>query len=211
MMSSADANEKTGAIVRCFVALDSPAELKERVSALIEQMRTAEGGRKIRWVRPDGVHLTLKFLGDVPAERIAEINAALSFALAGLEDAAFDLALEGLGSFGKPDAPRVIWVGVGGNRSRLNRLQKVVEKTLNPMGFPPDARGYNPHLTLGRVPDLGREERAALTRLLSRYTNSPEVNFGRFPVTEAVLMQSDLRPAGAIYTPIAHFPLIEAD
>jgi 2'-5' RNA ligase len=198
--------EKTGAKVRCFVAIDTPAELKERVSALIARMRGMEGGRKVRWVKPDGVHLTLKFLGDVPAEQIAEITAALASGIAEAGSAAFDLSLGGLGSFGKPGAPRVIWVGVGGDKATLNKLQQAVEKALNPLGFVPEERGFNPHLTLGRVPELGREERAALSRLLDRYTNSPEVQFGRFSVSEAVLMESDRRPDGAVYTPIAHFP-----
>lgn len=188
------------------MAVDTPAELKEQVSALISRMRNSEGGRKVRWVKPDGVHLTLKFLGDVPAEQISEINAALSSAIIGAGSAAFDLSLGGLGSFGKPGAPRVIWVGVGGDKAALNKLQKVVEATLNPLGFPPEDRGFNPHLTLGRVPELGREERAALSRLLDRYTNSSEVQFGSFSVAEAVLMESDRRPDGAVYTPIAHFP-----
>jgi len=199
--------EGTGkAKVRCFVALDTPPALKEAVSALINRMRSSEGGRKVKWVRPDGVHLTLKFLGDVPREQISEIEAAVSEAIKGLGTAAFDLSLGGLGQFGKPGAPRVIWLGLGGDRPTLNRLQQSVEKALNPLGFPPEERGFNPHLTLGRVPELGREERAALSRLLERFANSPDVQFGRFPIHEAVLMESDRRPDGAVYTPIYHFP-----
>lgn len=192
--------------VRCFVALDTPLALKEAVSALIDQMRSTEGGRKVKWVRPDGIHLTLKFLGDVPSEQVSEIEAAVSVALQGLETAAFDLTLGGLGQFGKPGEPRVIWLALGGDRPTLNRLQQSVEKALNPLGFPSEERGFNPHLTLGRVPELGREERAALNRLLDRFAASPDVQFGSFSSQEAVLMESDRRPDGAVYTPIAHFP-----
>ncbi len=197
---------ETKARIRCFVAIDTPQSLKEQVSELINNMRSSEGGRKVKWVRPDGVHSTLKFLGDIPAERLPELNTALSEALHGWnEPNTFELSLGGLGSFGKPDAPRVIWLGIGGNRLLLSRLQQVVEKTLNPLGFPPEDRNYSPHLTLGRVPELNREELAAISRLLARYKDLPEVRFGSFSVSEAVLMESDRQPTGAVYTPIAHY------
>jgi 2'-5' RNA ligase len=198
--------KNTKPIVRCFVALDTPTELKEQVNALIVRLRSAEGGRKVRWVQPDGVHLTLKFLGDVPAEKIPEINAALSSTLSGGGRATFDLTLHGLSHFGKPDAPKVIWLRLKGDRTALNQTQLAVEKALNPLGFPPEARGFNPHLTLGRVPELSREELSTLVSLLNRFADSPEVQFKRFSITEAVLMESDLRPEGAFYIPLVHYP-----
>jgi 2'-5' RNA ligase len=198
--------------VRCFVAVDTPPALKEQVSQLISRMRVAQGGQKLKWVKPDGVHLTLKFLGNVPSAKVTEIEAAVTAAINELSPAAFDLSLGGLGRFGKPDAPRVIWLGVEGNKTALNKLQQTVEKALNPLGFPPENRPYSPHLTLARVPEfLGREERNALVRLLERYTGSPEVQFGNFSIDEVVLMESDRRPDGAVYTPIIHFPFHRKD
>ena len=193
--------------LRCFVALDTPASLKAEVGNLIEQLRISEGGDKAGWVKPDGVHITLKFLGNVTAAKVNEIKVALSEALARPERATFDLSLGGLGQFGEPNAPRVIWLGINGNRSALNQLQQSVEHTLNGLGFAPEERGYNPHLTLAYVPALKPEEIIALNQLLTRFATSPETYFAPFSLSEAVLMKSDRRADGIFYSSVEHFPL----
>lgn len=194
--------------IRCFVAVDTPGWLKVQLGDLMARLKIHEGGRKVRWVRPDGLHVTLKFLGDVATEKVPQIEAAVLSALSEPRLSAFDLSLSGLGSFGTPNAPHVIWLGLNGNRPALSQLQATIEEALNPLGFLPDQRGFNPHLTLGYLPKLHREEVGALNDLLAQPPIELKGQFGPFSVTEAVLMQSDLRPSGAIYTPLKHFPFV---
>jgi 2'-5' RNA ligase len=189
--------------MRCFVAIDLPQSLKDQLNSLIEGLKQADKGRKARWVRPDGIHLTLKFLGEVAPEKIPEIIAGTIEALSQPEIEPFNLLVGKLGVFPNLNAPRVMWVGVDGNLKALDQLQKAVEKALNPLGFPTEARPFSPHLTIGRVPDIGPEEKRKLGLLIQNYQG--QTNFGAFQVEEAVLMQSEVRPEGAIYTLLQNF------
>lgn len=189
--------------VRCFVAIDLPTDLKAELTSLITHLRTSAIGNGVRWVRPDGIHLTLKFLGEVPRSRQAEIETATATTLSNLQTTPFELTAGGLGVFPKPDQPRVIWVGLGGDLSALARTQKQVEMALANIGFPPENRAFSPHLTLGRVMDVGHEQKLEIGQFLKNYR--VDAVLSRFRVTEAVLMESDLQPSGAIYTPLTHF------
>lgn len=189
--------------LRCFVAVDLPSDLKQQLTDLISSLKSAATSNSIRWVRPDGIHLTLKFLGEVPAERQGEIEAATTAALANPQTKPFELTAGGLGVFPKPSQPRVIWVGLSGNLQALAHLQKQVETALAHIGFPPESRAFSPHLTLGRVPDLSLEEKQRIGQFIQNYPVKSEL--ARFEVNEAVLMESILRPEGAIYRPLTHF------
>lgn len=189
--------------LRCFVAIDLPPDLKTQLSDLIRDFHNSTIGDYVRWVRPDGIHLTLKFLGEVPRQRRSEIETATANSLASSRTVPFELTAGGLGVFPKPDQPRVIWVGLSGDLSALAQTQKQVEVALAAIGFPPENRAFSPHLTLGRVPDVGREQKAEIGKFLRSYKVAAVMS--RFIVREAVLMESDLRPSGAIYTPLTHF------
>jgi RNA 2',3'-cyclic 3'-phosphodiesterase len=190
-------------MVRCFVALEMPESLKSALTALCQDLGQQFGQRtNLRWVRPNGIHLTLKFLGDVEDERIPQVQEAVSNALAQVTP--FELKIAGLGCFPKPDAPRVIWVGLGGNLAGLNHAQRLTESALTAIGFAPENYNFNPHLTLARVPDIGKVEKAKIGRILQNYNGN--IAFGSVKFSEAVLMQSILHQQGAIYTPICHFP-----
>ncbi|NWJ47891.1 MAG: RNA 2',3'-cyclic phosphodiesterase [Chloroflexi bacterium] len=187
--------------IRCFVALELPPVLKQELTTLITELQQLDRNRKVRWVRPDGIHLTLKFLGEVAAPRLPEIISVTENALAPVQP--FSLIAAKLGVFPRADAPRVIWVGLDGNLKALAAAQQAVEKSLVPLGFAPETRPFSPHLTLGRVPDIGAEEKRRLGQLLQTF--SGKNSFGHYRFEEAVLMQSTLLPDGAIYTPLAHF------
>ncbi|MEI7554808.1 RNA 2',3'-cyclic phosphodiesterase [Candidatus Chlorohelix sp.] len=187
--------------VRCFVALELPPILKQELATLIVELQHIDQSRKVRWVRPDGIHLTLKFLGDVAASRLPEIISVTKNALAPVQP--FSLIAAKLGVFPKADAPRIIWVGLDGNLKALAAAQHAVEQNLVPLGFAPETRPFSPHLTLGRVPDIGAEDKRRLGQALQTF--SGKSSFGHFRFEEAVLMQSTLLPEGAIYSPIAHF------
>ena len=146
-------------------------------------------------MRPEGVHLTLKFLGDVPADRIGAIADVAGRAAA--RHAPFALSLSGVGAFPSGRAPRVLWAGIAGDLDRLVALQASVDGCLAELGFARERRAFNPHLTLARLRDpASREERARALGVLKAAQPRGEA---RFDVDGVALFQSTLGPGGAVY------------
>jgi 2'-5' RNA ligase len=189
--------------LRCFVAIDLPANLKEQLTSIITAMQAAPAGTLVNWVRPTGLHLTLKFLGEVPLVRRPEIEATLLKVFSNPQVTPFELSAGGLGTFPTSEQPRVIWVGLGGNLAALGVTQKRVEAALAALGFPPEERKFSPHLTLGRLTNVDTATRQTVGQFIRDFPIAAEL--ARFQVQEAVLMRSELHPAGAIYTPLTHF------
>lgn len=156
----------------------------------------------LRWVRPEGIHLTLKFLGETPRDRVASIVEALSASTAGV--APHELSLGKLGTFGSRNAPRVLWVDLEGDLEPLLRLQDQVERALTPMGFPAENRRFSPHLTLARVHP---EDARAVAEPLADAIAAISAPSARIEVRELSLMLSKLGPGGAVYTRLEAFPL----
>ena len=195
-------DKSEGSELRLFVACELPAEMKAALLALQEALRR-QGAPRVRWVWPDGIHLTLKFLGSVPAQRVTAICAALAPTVEGIRP--LELSLGSLGTFGGRRGARVVWVGVNGDVDRVAELQRRVEASLARLGFPTEERAFSPHLTLARVPDhVGSAERERLWDL-TKALAAPEAA----PVTirEVSLMRSILGPSGAVYERLAAFPL----
>jgi len=191
-----------GSELRLFVACELPSEMKAALTALQDALRR-QGAPPVRWVRPEGIHLTLKFLGAVPAQRVTDICAALAPTVEGIPP--LELSLGSLGAFGGRRGARVVWVGVEGDVERAVELQRRVETALARLGFPTEERAFSPHLTLARVPDhVGAAERERLWDL-TKALAAPEAA----PVTirELSLMRSILGPGGAVYERLAAFPL----
>lgn len=189
--------------VRSFIAVELDAVVLTALGDLQSRLKRAPLGRLGRWVAPEGIHLTLKFLGSVPKERIPEIGEAV--ARAARETAPFEITIAGLGCFPTVRRPRVIWVGVEEPSGALERLQSAVEHELERLGFAPEGRGFTPHLTLARIRDHATErERAECGAWIKQQ------GVGRLAVMrvhEVCLMQSDLRPTGAVYTRLSAAPL----
>ena len=180
--------------VRCFVAIELPAEARRSIGGLVAGLREADV-RGLRPVNPDGVHLTLKFLGDVSASQVGAVVSALDRAAAAAQP--FDLELRGVGGFPDLRRPRVLWVGIAGDLEALQRLYSSVEEALAPLGFPPEGRAFTPHLTLARLRDgTSPEERA---RAAERLTSLAWEEGAAIPVGGVSLMRSTLRPGGAVY------------
>jgi 2'-5' RNA ligase len=191
-----------GSQLRLFVACELPPEMKTALTALQDALRR-QGAPPVRWVRPEAIHLTLKFLGSVPAQRVTNISVALAPTVQGIRP--LKLSLGSLGAFGGRRGTRVVWVGVDGDVERVAELQRRVEAALERLGFPAENRPFSPHLTLGRVPDhVGGAERERLWDL-TKALAVPEAA----PVTlrELSLMRSILGPGGAAYERLAAFPL----
>ncbi|HEY8490910.1 MAG TPA: RNA 2',3'-cyclic phosphodiesterase [Dehalococcoidia bacterium] len=194
------ASEAAPETCRLFVALELPEAWRRALARLQGDLR-ARGLAGLRWVRPEGIHLTLKFLGGVPAPRVPEIDAALRAVLA--EEPGFALRLGAPGTFGGP-RPRVVWVGVEGAVPALASLQRRVEAALVPLGFPPEARPFAPHLTLARVPEgTAPGLRRTLAAALAQVGPPPAPEFR---VRSVSLMESFLRPDGAVYVRRAAYP-----
>jgi len=188
--------------LRCFVAIELEEAIHQEIRRTQTLLKSDPAGRHGRWVRPDGIHLTLKFLGDVPADQIDTIAQAIRDATAGV--APFRVSFGGLGCFPNTRFPRVIWIGVEDPEGTLLRLQQAVETNLSALGYPPERRAFHPHLTLARTRRVSKGEQAALGKLVER---TQVDRLGDLLVTEISLMRSELRPSGAVYTQLAAAPL----
>lgn len=182
--------------MRLFIAVNFPDTLRSALWESVEPARRAGRTPAVRWVRPDGIHLTLKFLGEVAEERTAELSAALHRAVAGIR--AFPVTVGGGGAFPDERRPRVLWVGVS-PAPALELLQHAVEREFGPLGFPPDGRPFRPHVTLGRAARdaVPTDLRRAAERLVAvAYEETVQVE-------RLELMRSTLRGGGAVYAAVA--------
>lgn len=182
--------------VRTFICLQLPAFARDRLASI--QHRLRESGAQVSWVRLQNVHLTLKFLGSVPANRLQDVVEAVQRAAVPAPSIPLELSM--LGCFPNRRAPRVVWAGLKQCPEELRKLQKRVEKELVATGFPAESRPFSPHFTLGRVRS-GRNVGKLVAAM-----QSERLEPLRFEVAEVVVMASRLHPSGALYTPIARIP-----
>ena len=187
-----------GILWRLFFAVELSQEMQAGVRRIQQGLK--EGAPGVRWVRPEGIHLTLRFLGEVAPERIEDI---WSRAARGVEPIApFTIGVRGCGGFPTAKRPRVIWIGVEDPSGSLQAMQARVETGVVEVGFPRDERGYNPHLTLGRLnPGKGQGMVAQAIEA------NRAVDLGQMEVREVCLFRSQLKPTGAEYTKLKVIPL----
>lgn len=178
-------------MIRAFIAIIPPTALQQTMAEIRQVFQRLS--LPWRWVTPDHIHLTLKFLGNVPDESVPSLLQAIEQASEG--QTAFALHARSLGCFPHPARPRVLWVGLDDPGQALGRLNERLIAALTPLGFPPEDRPFHPHLTLARV-----QNRSSLGRshaLLQTYQNR---DFGEFLVTHIHLVKSQLRRDGSVYT-----------
>jgi 2'-5' RNA ligase len=186
-------------LIRAFIAVNLAPSVGEEIAKVQTALKEAQGD--IRWTRVEGMHLTLKFLGDIAREQVEPILAALQIPLR--DQQAFRVLARDLGAFPNLKRPKVLWIGLQGER--LVGLQEQVESALVALDFPREERGFTPHLTLGRVRSLrGWEQVLAMVR---RYE---QVQFGESIIDHVTLYQSTLRPDGAVYSPLGTVPVQKA-
>jgi 2'-5' RNA ligase len=183
--------------IRSFLALDPPEEILREIGRVQDRLRKLIHG-DVRWARPESIHLTLKFFGDIPERDVANISAVAGKAAA--EVGPFDLTIGGAGVFPDPHRPRIIWLGMSGDVARLVTFQQGMELALREIGFAREERPFRPHLTLGRI-----KTPKGLIGLTGVLGKGETYTAGRFTASGLGLFKSDLTPRGAIYTRLAGY------
>jgi RNA 2',3'-cyclic 3'-phosphodiesterase len=181
--------------IRSFIAIELPEQVKSELQHIEDRLRSAEP-TSAKWVDPKSIHLTLKFLGNVSADKIEAIVRAMNQAAGNISP--FRLEMQGLGAFPNLRRVQIAWAGIIGDIDKLNLLQSNLEKALSPLGFPPENRPFTPHLTLARVRDYATpDQRQTLGEALARakFASSMIIQ-----VHSINLMKSQLTRAGAIYS-----------
>jgi 2'-5' RNA ligase len=181
--------------MRAFIAIDLPESIRAELRRKQASFRSTSP--EVRWTRPEGTHLTLKFLGEISDAQVREVSESLKN-LGRFES--FAVGLKGFGFFPDARRPRVFWVGVEAPAG-LSRLAAQVEEAMQRIGFPREERAFRPHLTMARfrVP----QPQPALQALL---TQQGEQELGNFEVSEFFLFESRLSPQGAEYRKVERFP-----
>jgi 2'-5' RNA ligase len=186
--------------IRAFVAIGIPAAIQQRIAAIYAPLTALPD--QISWVKPQNLHLTLRFLGEVDFEQLEGIKAALRYTAQSCQP--FPVDFTEIGVFPNTRRPRVIWLGLEDSAGRLVKLQQELERSLELCGFAPEEREFRPHLTLGRVRRLRDRQRLVSTL---RGLSLPQL--AQLEVRHLSLMRSQLRPQGPVYTELESAPLGE--
>lgn len=184
--------------IRVFLAIELPGDIKALVEGIKERLMPVLKG--VRWTRPEGMHLTLTFFGDLFEDDVARISEVIEKNLRDISPMELNVGLPG--GFPSLKRPRVLWLGIGGDSQRLTVLQAAIQEDLEECGFPGEKRSFKPHLTLGRVRSRGE----VISRTEDVIEKTGELGASRFDVRELILFESKLKPGGAIYTKLATFP-----
>jgi 2'-5' RNA ligase len=186
-------DKQPAGVIRTFICIEIPELIESRISRLQEALRQIEA--QVSWTKPSNIHLTLKFLGGVEVSRIERVSKALERSANGISP--FEVEVSGAGCFPSPRNPRVLWVGLSSVPERLQQLYSNIEDELAREGFSREKRKFSPHLTIGRIRTPNNAARVAEALIAAGF--EPEA----FIATEVILMRSDLKPTGSIYTPQA--------
>ncbi len=184
--------------MRLFVGCELEDEVRVRLAEIARHAGPSLNG--FRWVAPEAMHVTIKFLGEVEDSLVGEVKSVLEEPLADVPE--FEVSLEGLGCFPSRGVPRVLWVGILQGAEDMIALDKIVESALEPVGFEREKRPFSPHITLARVKRGVRPRRIG-----DLMKESSAAAFGSQKVRYVSLIQSVLRPEGAVYTPVHKWTL----
>jgi 2'-5' RNA ligase len=188
--------------VRLFIALDLPEAVRQEFRELISRLKKTCPGA--RWVRPEGIHVTLKFLGFTDEKNLDAIRAALLWIRS---EQPVEMEFRGLGFFPDERRPRVLWCGVGAS-ANLARLAGDIGRALEPLGIPAETREYVPHLTLARI-EPGKISPGEVEQLERAAQRAAGGSFGSAREAEFYLFESILKPTGAEYKRLQAFPFLK--
>jgi RNA 2',3'-cyclic 3'-phosphodiesterase len=186
--------------MRLFVSLEIPSAVRESLAELLKSLRAVSP--RTRWVRPENLHVTLKFIGEVPETKLAAVRTALARVRS---DQPVTLDFRGLGFFPNDKHPRVFWAGIEASPN-LKSLAADIEVATKTLGTPEEPRSFSPHLTLARFepPRMAEQLRAAIRENVGR-------DFGSVRTNQFHLIESKLKPSGAEYTTVESFPFAAAE
>ena len=187
--------------MRAFLAIELDAPALEYLDEISSKLKSCKAD--VSWVKVSNAHLTLKFLGDITDFSVIAIEEALKGLLEFQRP--FELSLKGAGAFPSMEKPRVVWVGIEDKSGMLKNLSNRLEKAFETLGFPPENRAFNPHITLGRV-----RSASGKPQLLDVISSISKSHGPCFRVTGTTLFRSDLRPSGAVHTPLISFRFEES-
>lgn len=196
-----DSRDKANKSWRVFVAIDLPTTLRARIIDHIERLRSSVPDARASWSREDNLHLTLKFLGDIPIGNVEQLSAVASLAARKVEP--FEIVVEGCGAFPARGQPRLLWIGIDDPSSKLSELNRVLEDECANAGFARERRAFHPHLTIARI----RRPHGA-RQLAARHQ---EIEFKReiLGVSEISVIRSELRSEGSKHTVISRHALAQ--
>ncbi|MDI6841114.1 MAG: RNA 2',3'-cyclic phosphodiesterase [bacterium] len=186
--------------MRAFVAIKIPTEIIEKVAQLQESLKEVQG---VKWVKPENIHLTLKFLGEVKDEQIETVKSAIKSSIQGIKP--FNISLSDIGGFPNLRRPNVLWIGVKEGKDKLIGLINKLEKELSKLGFEPEAREPSPHLTIGRIKKGQKPEIKNQKFETSAFTPPLIKKEAGFIADKVYLIKSTLTPEAPVYTDIAEF------
>ncbi len=183
--------------IRSFIAVELSTEAREEISRILEELGKAKAD--VKWVKPETIHLTLKFLGYIEEGKILQIKERLTEICKNFFP--FDIVLENIGTFPSWNNPQVLWIGVGEGKENVKRLAKEAEKVMALEGFEKESRDFKAHITVGRIKSPRN------TKRLQKLGNDIRVQPIKSHIDKVVLYKSDLSEEGAIHTAIAQIEL----
>ena len=185
-------------MVRCFLAIELPNSVQKKIEEVQKDLKTSHAD--VKWVHPENIHLTLKFFGNIEESKVEPILQSIGGLIQGTLP--FSMKVQGIGAFPHSKNPRVIWMGLIDGKEVLATFQKELEGILEKIGFDPEGRPFQPHLTIGRVrTSRGKDD------LIGKMEKHREEEFGDIEVGEIILFKSELKPTGPIYTPLRKLKL----
>ncbi len=182
--------------LRCFIAVGIPGPIKKGIGGLIDILKKHNG--EVKWIIPENLHLTLKFLGSTPEDLISGVKESLLAVVSSCVP--FYIKIHSTGVFPNKQHPRVIWVGMEGPEI-LAKLQDDIDDAMSRLGYKKEDRKFRPHLTIGRV-----RSQKGMINIINELENFKDKDFGTIGVDNIKLMRSELKPKGAEYTCLQDFP-----
>jgi 2'-5' RNA ligase len=182
--------------IRTFIAAPTSPEIQQKMTAIQSELRAAQAD--VKWDSQDKFHITLKFLGNIEETRIESLSQPLANCM--MSSPVFEISFQSLGAFPNTHNPHVVWIGTAHNQAIFDLQSRIEEECLK-FGFPKEDRAFHPHITLGRI--KGMRNLVRLTEAIKTITFEPMQS----RCTEVLLMKSELRPGGSIYTILKSFSL----
>ena len=189
--------------MRAFVAISLPEEIKKFLAQLQNELKAT--GADVKWVPPNNIHLTLKFLGEIDQEQIKSITTILKDVSESAKQ--FAITIGKTGAFPSINAARIIWVGVEKGADELKEIARLLEGKLQQLGFPKEEKPFSAHITIGRV--RSARNRIKLTETLKKLSEAQLQHTSEFPVTAITLFKSTLTPSGPIYEIVSVAALVK--